>query len=152
MTTLTFLKCSFPNCNNTVGQHSKLKNTNKQVCSAHRTHKKREVDKWKMNQGCANNDGHYGFPCICSEILDPITLLIAIDGDPFKAAFKLTRSSGSEVAKDTTVSPTTILEILSLKDRATEARTKNSPPITKRPNPNSIKIISIRLFFYEDKS
>jgi len=82
MATLTFLKCSYPNCTNTVGQHSKVKNTNKQVCSAHRTHRKREVDKWKMDKGCANSDGHYGFPCVSSEILDPATLDINhIDGN-----------------------------------------------------------------------
>jgi len=80
--------------------------------------------------------------------LDPITLLIAMDGDPFNTAFKLTNSSGSEVAKDTTVSPITILEMLSFNDNATDARTKNSPPMTKRPNPNSIKIIFIRIFFF----
>jgi hypothetical protein len=80
MATLSYLKCSFPNCNNTVGQHTKSKN--KQVCSAHRSHRKSEVDKWKMHQGCANKDGHYGFPCVCSEILDPVTLDINhIDGN-----------------------------------------------------------------------
>jgi hypothetical protein len=71
-----------------------------------------------------------------------------MDGDPFKAAFKLTKSSGSEVAKETTVSPMTILEILSFNDNATEARTKNSPPTTKNTNPNSIKTITILLFFF----
>jgi hypothetical protein len=82
MTTLGYLKCSIPSCSNTVGQHSKTKNTNKQVCSAHRTHRKAEVDKWKTNQGCANKDGHYGFPCVCTSILDPCTLDINhIDGD-----------------------------------------------------------------------
>ena len=60
-------------------------------------------------------------------MLEPTTLLIAIDGDPFKAAFKLTNSSGSEVAKETTVNPITILEIFSLSDNATEARTRKSP-------------------------
>ena len=55
-------------------------------------------------------------------MLDPITLLIAMDEDPLNAAFKLTQSSGKEVAKETTVKPTTILEMLSLNDNATEAR------------------------------
>ncbi len=85
-------------------------------------------------------------------MLDPITLLIAMDEDPLNAAFKLTQSSGKEVAKETTVKPTTILEMLSLNDNATEARTKNSPPITNNTNPSSIKTISITKFFYEDKS
>ncbi len=71
-----------PNCNNTVGQHDKKKNKNKQVCSAHRTNKKHEVDRWKMLQGCANKDGHYGFPCVSKEILDPAQLDINhIDGN-----------------------------------------------------------------------
>ena len=78
--------------------------------------------------------------------LDPTTLLIAIEGDPFKAAFKLTKSSGSDVAKETTVKPITIFEILNLRDNATEARTKKSPPITSKTNPNNIKITSISFF------
>ncbi len=61
---LNYLKCSMPNCNKTVGQHSKKLNTDKQVCSAHRTYRKDEVDKWKLNSGCANKDGHYGNPCM----------------------------------------------------------------------------------------
>ena len=82
MTILTKLKCSFPGCGNTVGQHSKLKNTNKQVCSAHRKQRKHEVDKWKMDKRCANHDGHYGFPCVCTVILHPSTLDINhIDGN-----------------------------------------------------------------------
>jgi len=79
-TTLKYLKCSVPNCCNTVGQHSKKKN--KQVCEPHRKKRKGEVDKWKMDQGCANRDGHYGFPCVCKDILDPVTLDINhIDGN-----------------------------------------------------------------------
>jgi hypothetical protein len=82
MATLKHLKCSMPNCPNTVGQHSKTRNTSKQVCSAHRTKRKNEVDTWKMQQGCANHNGHYGFPCVCSTILDPATLDVNhIDGN-----------------------------------------------------------------------
>jgi hypothetical protein len=82
MTTLPYLKCSMPSCSNTVGQHSKKTNKNKQVCSAHRTHRKNEVDKWKLNQGCVNKDGHYGFPCVCSVIIESATLDINhIDGN-----------------------------------------------------------------------
>jgi hypothetical protein len=82
MVTLTHLKCSIPGCFNTVGQHCKRTNKNKQVCAAHRTHRKHEVDKWKMDAGCANKDGHYGFKCVCSTILDPCTLEINhIDGN-----------------------------------------------------------------------
>jgi hypothetical protein len=71
-----------PNCSNTVGQHSKKLNTSKQVCSAHRTKRKHQVDKWKMDQGCANNNGHYGFPCVSNTILHSAQLDINhIDGD-----------------------------------------------------------------------
>ena len=79
---LKHLKCSMPNCNNTVGQHSKTKNTNKQVCAAHRKKRKHQVDKWKLDQGCANKDGHYGFPCVSKTILHPAQLDINhIDGN-----------------------------------------------------------------------
>ena len=71
-------------------------------------------------------------------ILEPITLLIAIEGDPLIAAFKLTINSGREVAKATTVIPITILEILNLNEIATDERTINSPPISKRKNPKKI--------------
>jgi hypothetical protein len=82
MTALTYLKCSLPFCFNTVGQHSKVKNVNKQVCSAHRTSRKDVVDKWKMNSACANKNGHYGFPCVCTTIQDPSQLDINhIDGN-----------------------------------------------------------------------
>jgi 5-methylcytosine-specific restriction endonuclease McrA len=79
---LPYIRCSFPNCHNTVGQHSKALNKNKQVCSAHRTTRKYEVDVWKLNSGCANKDSHYGFPCVCTTILDSGTLDIHhIDGN-----------------------------------------------------------------------
>lgn len=77
-----FLKCSFPTCGNTVGQHSKALNKNKQVCEQHRTTRKGEVDRWKLAQGCANHAGHYGFLCSCPTILDPVQLDINhIDGN-----------------------------------------------------------------------
>ena len=65
-------------------------------------------------------------------MFEPITLFKAIAGEPVRAAFKLTNSSGAEVAKLTTVIPITILEMFNLNDNATEERTKNSPPTTKR--------------------
>lgn len=81
MATLTYLKCSIPNCHATVGQHSKSKNKNKQLCEAHRKSKKNEADKWKMDQGC-NNKGQYGIPSCTTEILDPCQLDINhIDGN-----------------------------------------------------------------------
>ena len=72
-------------------------------------------------------------------ILEPITLLIAISGDPFTAAFKLTKSSGSEVANATTVIPITTFEILNFKEIAIDALTINSPPRTSNKNPKNIQ-------------
>ena len=79
---LTYMKCSMPSCWNTVGQHSTQRNKNKQVCERHRNARKSEVDKWKLQQGCANRDSHYGFPCVCTTIFEPSTLDINhIDGN-----------------------------------------------------------------------
>ena len=72
-------------------------------------------------------------------MFEPTTLFMAIDGELFKAALILTISSGKEVAKETTVIPITNFEILNLKDRATDALTMNSPPITSKKNPKKIK-------------
>ena len=72
-------------------------------------------------------------------ILEPITLFIAIEGELFKAALILTISSGKEVAKETTVIPITNFEILNLRERATDALTMNSPPITSKKNPKKIR-------------
>jgi len=49
-------------------------------------------------------------------IFEPITLPKLISENPSKAACKLTSNSGNEVAKETTVNPITILEILNLND------------------------------------
>ena len=82
MAYLTFLKCSLPFCGNSVGQHSKILNTSKQFCEQHRGAKKKEADDWKMAQGCANDDGHYGLSCACKRIPSPATLDINhIDGN-----------------------------------------------------------------------
>lgn len=79
---LKFLKCSFPGCNTTVGQHSAKNNKNKQVCGAHRSTRKHEVDRWKMDHGCANRGGKYGFPCVSKDIINPVQLDINhIDGN-----------------------------------------------------------------------
>src|SRR5690606_38800343 len=83
-------------------------------------------------------------------MLEPITLPKAISDDPAKAACKLTKSSGAEVAKDTTVIPITSLEILNLKDNATEERTKNSPPTTNKIKPKITQTKLINYFFCED--
>ena len=68
-------------------------------------------------------------------ILEPITLPKAKSGEPFKAACKLTKSSGAEVANDTTVIPMINFDRFSLKDKPTADRTKNSPPITSSIKP-----------------
>lgn len=70
-----------PNCDKTVGQHDAKNNVNKQVCAAHRGTRKDEVDKWKMDRGCNNKDGRYGFPCVTGIALDPVQLDINhVDG------------------------------------------------------------------------
>ena len=76
-------------------------------------------------------------------ILEPITLPKLISENPSKAACKLTSNSGNEVAKETTVNPITILEILNLNDNATEDRTKYSPPTTNKIKPATIKTIDM---------
>lgn len=81
MATLKHLKCSIPSCSNTVGQHSKQLNSNKQVCGPHRSSRKNEADTWKLNQGC-NNQGQYGIPKCASVVIDPCQLDINhIDGN-----------------------------------------------------------------------
>ena len=82
-------------------------------------------------------------------MFDPITLFIAIAGDPFNAAFILTINSGSDVAKATTVIPITNFEILNLKDIATDDLTMNSPPITNNKKPREIyKIFILTLLLF----
>ena len=72
-------------------------------------------------------------------IFEPMTLPKAISGEPSNAACRLTNSSGAEVAKETTVIPMTSFDILNLKDKATDDRTKNSPPITNKRSPKKTK-------------
>ena len=76
-------------------------------------------------------------------ILEPTTLPNEISEKPSKAACKLTINSGAEVEKDTTVNAMIILEIFNLNDKATDERTKNSPPITKAAKPIKTKITFI---------
>ena len=85
-------------------------------------------------------------------MLEPMTLFIAIAGDPFKAAFKLTKSSGADVANDTTVIPMIILESFNRNERATEERTKYSPPTTRSINPKMTQRILNSPNFCEDKT
>jgi hypothetical protein len=53
-------------------------------------------------------------------ILEPITFEIDISLESFKAELILIKSSGAEVANDTTVNPITTLEILYFKDKLTD--------------------------------
>lgn len=71
-------------------------------------------------------------------IFEPITFPEAMSGFPPRAAFILTKSSGAEVAKETTVKPITILDNFNLKESPTEDFTKNSPPITRSTKPMAI--------------
>jgi len=75
-------------------------------------------------------------------ILEPITLFIAIEGDPLRAALTLTKSSGSDVAKATTVMPITSFERFSFKDNDIEDLIINDPPIN-----NNIKPVNIQSKF-----
>lgn len=52
--------------------------------------------------------------------MDPITFEIAMSLELFKAELILIRSSGAEVAKDTTVKPITTLEILYFNESSTD--------------------------------
>lgn len=70
-------------------------------------------------------------------IFEPKTLPKAKSALPSTAATRLTKSSGTEVANDTTVSPTIIFDMLSFKDIETEDLTKNSPPITSKLMPKN---------------
>lgn len=67
--------------------------------------------------------------------LDPITFPKEIPEEPTKAAFKLTISSGIEVANETTVSPIIIVDIPNLEANAIEDRSSQFPPKTNNPKP-----------------
>ena len=61
-------------------------------------------------------------------IFDPITLPIAKFEKPFIVAFKLTISSGADVANETTVIPIIILGTENFNDKSTEDFVSMSPP------------------------
>ena len=71
-------------------------------------------------------------------IFDPITLPIAKLEKPFRVAFKLTISSGADVANETTVIPIIILGIENLYDKSTEDLVSKSPPWERSITPNRI--------------
>jgi hypothetical protein len=81
-------QCALPGCTNKTGYHKAgltAKGTPtakwKMFCTAHRTKLKKEVDQWKLKQGCSNTDAHYGFVCTAT-ILYPEQLDVNhIDGD-----------------------------------------------------------------------
>ena len=73
-------------------------------------------------------------------ILDPITFPIAISLVPFNAALTLTRSSGADVPKATTVKPINPALKPSLAAIEDAPSTKNLPPRSNIPRPdNNIK-------------
>ena len=72
-------------------------------------------------------------------ILEPTTFPNARSGKPSRAAFTLTINSGAEVAKETTVMPTTILGIFILRDNATADFNNQFPPAINSTNPKTIK-------------
>jgi hypothetical protein len=82
-----YVKCSLPNCNNGVGYHIK-RGTGytawKTMCNVHRstgkTGQKHIVDKWKMVNGCANKNSHYGFPCTSTPTIPAHLEVNHIDG------------------------------------------------------------------------
>lgn len=78
-------------------------------------------------------------------IFDPTTLLSARSGKPSNAAFMLTISSGAEVAKETMVIPIIILDMLSLKEKATADFNNQLPPNISKDRPIMINnILGIR--------
>ena len=68
-------------------------------------------------------------------ILEPITLPTETSWNPLKAAFKLTTSSGKEVAKDIMTIPTNKEENLKIFDNIVEPLTKRSPPKANKITP-----------------
>jgi len=86
----SYIKCSLPNCHQKVGYHriKALKRSDgfsivwKNLCEKHRTGIGKDlVDRWKLLQGCCNQNGKYGLACT-SVISDPGQLQINhIDGN-----------------------------------------------------------------------
>ena len=84
-------------------------------------------------------------------ILEPITFPKAISLLPFKTACKLTNNSGAEVAKETTVIPTTKVEIRIFKAKATDPLTNNSPPKKSKSKPNNKEIVGLIILLYQSR-
>jgi hypothetical protein len=81
-------------------------------------------------------------------IFDPIALPNAILLLPSNTALRLTNSSGAEVAKDTTVIPTTKVDIFIIRAKDTDPLTRNSPPKNNKTKPNNSKIIGLIIALY----
>jgi len=67
--------CAYDGCTTKVSYHTKYRKINgtlgfkwKRYCNNHRTIKKAVVDDWKMEKGCENVDGRYGFQCTATII------------------------------------------------------------------------------------
>lgn len=67
--------CAHDGCNTKVSYHKKYRKLNgtlgfkwKRYCEDHRTIKKAVIDEWKMEKGCENVDGRYGFECTATII------------------------------------------------------------------------------------
>lgn len=86
-------KCALPGCCKSVGYHGAKPKANgttavkyKMFCEHHRNAGKPVVDRWKLDQGCANVDAHYGFKCTATifgaEQLD----VNHIDGNRYNAS------------------------------------------------------------------
>ena len=80
-----YVKCSIPNCTEKVGYHTVKTNKNgtgtrivwKNMCNKHRAKGigRDLADRWKLQHGCENSDGRYGFVCT-SVISNPAQLQI----------------------------------------------------------------------------
>ena len=71
-------------------------------------------------------------------IFDPITLPTAKFEKPFSVAFKLTISSGADVANETTVIPIIIFGTENFNEMSTEDFVSISPPCDRRIIPKKI--------------
>lgn len=67
--------CAYDGCTTKVSYHTKYRKINgtlgfkwKRYCEDHRTVKKAVIDDWKMEKGCENVDGRYGFECTATII------------------------------------------------------------------------------------
>ena len=86
-------------------------------------------------------------------ILEPITFQRAIFELSLINACILTKSSGAEVAKDTIVTPITILDKLKYSAVFIDPLTSNSPPKNNKKNPaKKVKKISISNLLNQDLS